>query len=32
MLLIGKTKKVLKAETRLKHKKNCIIKTDNEIT
>jgi len=32
MLSIGKIKKVRKAETRLKHKKNCIIKIHNEIT
>ena len=32
MLSIGKIKKVRKAETRLKHKRNCIIKTHNKRT
>lgn len=32
MLSIGKIKKVRKAETRLKHIKNYIIKAHNEIT
>lgn len=32
MLLIGKTKKVLKAETRLKHKKYHKIKLYNKQT
>ena len=32
MISIGKIKKVRKDEKMLKHKKNCIIKTYNEIT